>query len=721
MPEGDDDDDDDDEESTTDEDDYGDEEREMVIRREALRQRGRESYAKRKESSITSTNTTPVSTHSTLRAGDDRLNGIEQDGDDDDEDVFFNESRTQSRTNGEKKPPRKKRKSGAGDLAYHPSDDGSGTDEEEGYHTQEPGSGKRRVSSNRRPGGSPRVLVASTPPQGTKRMDSTSTANTVVSRFKEGSMRDRASAVPPQEIVGMLPNSSPARPEEEATMAMTTSGSGLSNMASFGSSNAPGVAPVGGFTLGGLTSLIPFNPLRIVKDIKESWDRQKRLYEAKERKKKLMRERKKKGQRAYEEFKRLGELQGYTGNAAAIMGANMRRNSLGSVRADYMQDPTMGNMYGQDIGRAFSTDETRPVSRASVGQGGSLDLGRRRAAVVASFAGDVNMRGMGDSFGLEGHQGDGEIYQQEQNQDAAQRASVDSAVSTTAPPENFSRRSTSKLKEMAPPTRAPPPPPPPPPQSAKATNGGKFGEVKTLVKKKSKVFAATFASRSEDSKPSSKAAGKEGPKKSDIRRQERLQKKVSNLEEQLDKAKRELVGAIDITSNAPPPASRVSRRKKIAPINAVRESVAVMSGDETDEGEKTEVDEDPTAPLSPAMNASFGGSFMAKTADMTIMESLNETEHENLEPGRENGNGRALSSVYGMILPKRVSKSNLGAAGRRRRVSVGSGNPSNSASELKHQGSLPAISSGGKNNSPPSDAEKEEVPAVPRFPGTNGK
>lgn len=707
-----------DDESTTDEDDYGKEERVIQERRETLRQRGRESYAKRKEGSLSSANTTPASTHSNNHLYDD--DGDENDDDDDDDDdegdVFFNESIN----NGVKKPPRKKRKSGTGDLVYHPSNNGSDTEEDEGYHDQKPGSAKRRVSSGRLPGGparSPSVMAVTTPPR-PKRQD---TSNTVVSRFKEGSMRDRASAVPPREIVGTLPTSSPPRPEdegEEALMGMSTRTSGLSNIQSIGNftvrSADANSAAKGSFTFGGLASFIP-NPFKIVKDAKDAWDRQKQLHETRERKKKILRDRKIRGQMAYMDLKKAGAMQGYSGNAAAVMGANAIvgvGSSAGgpSARGSYTIDHAMG--YEQSIGRAYSTDESRPVSRASEQSGM-----RRRPGLVTSFASDITMKGTGENAGTEGpHRNNCGGTEHNKIDYETTRRSLDFVTSPSS--ENFSRKSTSRSREIVPPPPLRAPPPPPLPSSAKATtNGGKFEDVKMLVKKKSKVFASTFTGRGEESSvnTSSRATSKEGPTKREIKRQEHLQKKVSNLEELLEKARRELENALDTTVNGNlpplPPMPKGSRREGFPQPKIARESI--ISGEET-EGEETEVD----TPLSPSMNgSSFGGSFMAKTAEMTIMESVEETQHEALE--LVNGKGKTSSSRVFGILPKRTSKLNLA----KRRVSgtgTGAVVGSNSASGLRPQTKSIADMRGGKNSPPPPQTPTEKVPPMPKFVRANG-
>lgn len=707
-----------DEESTTDEDDYGKEERVIQERRETLRQRGRESYARRKEDSLLSVNTTPASTHSNNHLHDNGDGNDDDDDDDDEGDVFFNESIS----NGVKKPPRKKRKSGTGDLVYHPSDNGLDTEEDEGYHDQKPGSAKRRVSSGRLPGGparSPSVMAVITPPR-TKRQD---TSNTVVSRFKEGSMRDRASVVPPREIVGTLPTSSPARPEdegEEALMGVSTRTSGLSNIQSIGnftvrSADANG-ATKGSFTFGGLASFIP-NPFKIVKDAKDAWDRQKQLHETRERKKKILRDRKIRGHMAYMDLKKAGAMQGYSGNAAAVMGANaivgVGSSTGPSARGSNTVDHAMG--YEQSIGRAYSTDESRPVSRASE-QGGM----RRRPGLVTSFASDITMKGTGENAGTEGpHRNNCETEHNKIDYETTRR-SLDFVTSPSS--ENFSRKSTSRSREIVPPPPLRAPPPPPFPSSAKATtNGGKFEDVKMLVKKKSKVFASTFTGRGEESSvnTSSRATSKEGPTKREIRRQEHLQKKVSNLEELLEKARRELENALDTTINGSlPPLPPMPKDSRWEGLPQSRESI--ISGEET-EGEETEVDD---TPLSPGMNgSSFGGSFMAKTAEMTIMESVEEAQQE--APELVNGKGKASSSRVFGILPKRTSKLNLA----KRRVSgtgtgtgtgAVAGSGSGSASGLRPQSKSIADMRGGKNSPPPPQTPTEKVPPIPKFVRANG-
>lgn len=685
-------------ESTTDEDD----DRGMEMRREALRQRGRESYAKRKESSIVGTNTAPVITRGSRRTGAsesfmDRINAISNDDDDDDEDeddddgedIFFNESKSKLRPDNEKKPPqpRKKRKSdiGNGEPAYVSPDnvEGTETEEDEPYLEPEPGSGKRKASSSQRPpmDSSPQLPMrqASPPRIQATRVNSTSTTGTVVSRFKEGSMRNRASVVPPVEIIGKLPSSSsPPRHDDDRSNGI----GGESNAFSFGgATEKPGAEAMaaaaagnsgGSFTFGGISSLVPFNPFKFVKGIRESWDRQKRFHEEREQQKKELRERKIKGLLAYEEFKRMGALQGYAGNAAAVMGAQGRaKNSastLGPIRVEHDQ-----------IAKAFGTDQqSSPLARSS-----SKVRRKKRTTRTPSVGGDANMTGMAQSF-CEGR----EAYVDENG--TLHRYSVDSRY--MSPQGSFNRRNISK--PITPKTGAMGPPPPIPSSRA---NGGNFEDARVLPKKKSSVFSV-FGGRNEDSKELQK-----------LKRQEQLQKKVSNLEDQLERARRELEITIDQQS--------ASRRKRMTPISGTAASrVSVMSAresamspsmsDETDEGDKTEVDEDNGGLLSPLANAgSIGGSFMAKTAGMTIVEKTDEQaqQQQEVEP-----------PLPDIPIPKKASKSGLG--GRRRVTSssaAGSSSVSATAAALKHQGSMPAISRVRKGSS-----RVESVPPVPKF--TNG-
>ncbi|KAH8149413.1 uncharacterized protein LAJ45_06492 [Morchella importuna] len=648
-------------ESSTDEDD----DRGMEMRREALRQRGRESYAKRKESSTVGTNTAPVITRGSRRTGAsesfmDRINAISNEDDDDDnddddgEDIFFNESRSKLRPDNEKKPPqpRKKRKpdTGNGDSAYIPphDDEASETEEDEPYLEPEPGSGKRKASSSQRPpmDSSPQLPMRQTSPSRTKatRVNSTSTTGTVVSRFKEGSMRNRASVVPPVEIIGKLPSSSPPPRTDD----MPNGIGGESNVFSFGSgTEKPGAEAMaaaaaagnhnndGSFTLGGMASLIPFNPFKFVKGIKESWDRQKRFQAEREQQKKELRERRIKGLLAYEEFKRMGALQGYAGNAAAVMGAQSKAknsaSSLGPIRVERDQ-----------IGRAFNTDQqSSPLARNN-----SKVRRKKKSTRTPSVGVDASMTGMAQSF-CEGR----ESYVDEHG--TLHRYSVDSKY--MSPQGSFNRRM-STSKPITPKTGAMGPPPPIP--SSSRANGGDFEDARILPKKKSSVFSV-FGGRSEDSKELQK-----------LKRQEHLQKK----------------GQCHVST-------RIG-------------NVPSMMSDETDEGDKTEVDDDHAAPLSPLANAgSIGGSFMAKTAGMTIVENSDEQAQQ------QQAGEPVLPDIP---LPKKAPKSSL--SGRRRVISssaAGSSSASATAAALKHQGSMPAISRVRKGSS-----KVEAIPPVHKF--TNG-
>ncbi|KAI5841441.1 hypothetical protein DFP73DRAFT_124568 [Morchella snyderi] len=688
-------------ESSTDEDDG----RGMEMRREALRQRGRESYAKRKESSTVGTNTAPVIARGSRRTGAsesfmDRINAISNEDDDDDnddddgEDIFFNESRSNLRSDNEKKPPqpRKKRKpdTGNGDSAYIPphDDEASETEEDEPYLEPEPGSGKRKASLSQRPpmDSSPQLPMRKTSPPTRKatRVNSTSTTGTVVSRFKEGSMRNRASVVPPVEIIGKLPSSSPPPRTDD----MSNGIGGELNVFSFGGSGTekPGAEAMaaeaagnhnndGSFTFGGMASLIPFNPFKFVKGIKESWDRQKRFHEEREQKKKELRERKIKGLLAYEELKRMGALQGYAGNAAAVMGAQGRAkhstSSLGPIRVERDQ-----------IGMAFSTDQqSSPLARNN-----SKVRRKKKSTRTPSVGADASMTGMAQSF-CEGR----ESYVDEHG--TLHRYSVDSKY--MSPQGSFNRRM-STSKPMTPKTGAMGPPPPIP-----SSSRADFEDARILPKKKSSVFSV-FGGRSEDNKELQK-----------LKRQEHLQKKVSNLEDQLERARRELEITIEAANQ-----QSASHRKRIPAVNGTAVSrVSIMSAresamspsmmsDETDEGDKTEVDDDHAAPLSPLANAgSIGGSFMAKTAGMTIVENTDEQTQQ------QQGGEPVLPDIP---IPKKAPRSGLD--GRRRVISssaAGSSSTSTSAAALKHQGSMPAISRVRKGSS-----KVEAIPPVPKF--TNG-
>lgn len=100
------------------------------------------------------------------------------------------------------------------------------------------------------------------------------------------------------------------------------------------------------------------NPFKFAHRIKDIWERQKAEYIAHERRKRMLADRRKRSEKAYEEMKRLGAAQGLTGNAAAVAGANQIRFKY----EDYVMAGTDGDR--EDIGMALSTDSG---DEASVG------------------------------------------------------------------------------------------------------------------------------------------------------------------------------------------------------------------------------------------------------------------------------------------------------------------------------------------------------------------
>jgi hypothetical protein len=648
-------------------------------RREARRLLGRESYARRKEASA--------------------VMGGRGEGDDlrDRAKDYEAEEEEEEEVRGrEELPPpparnKKKRKSEAYDAAYHPPPSDSDTsDDEEAQRRPRRKPSDRRLEATMATNGD---ADFPTPPKKTRldSYDSKASASTTVSKFKEGSMRDRASAVPPREIVGMLDYSPPRHEDvyyERAPVRQSSENSVTSNASS----------GVGGLFSSISSVALAFNPFKIAKDIREAWDRQKADYIAYERRKRMLKERKKKGQLAYEELKRRGAAAGFSGNAAAVAGAK----AITRIRHDVAMS---GIDNGQDthVGMAASTDNSRRNSWAN----GEVDVAgrkRRRSELTASVGSTTEMRKDLESY-IADYSRDGTEVEGDLLGNLNVRS--DSILSDSS-----IQQSGKSLK------------------SARSTS--KLTDVKTLVKKGSKVFASPF--RQDDS----------GMSKREIRRQERLKHKVSNLEEQLEKARRELESAVEHTTIPPVPKVPRSASSSTHPRDAgleeemlPREFQPASSPPakrdktpeglgESDEDEDTEVEEGfNMIPLSPVLNSSFGGSFNATAmAGMSIMESLDENDtgspnttppvairhrRSNLVPleavgGRGEGRVTKRSSTpnLGMIIPRRKNTTggSLWGAGR--------------AGRKASEGAV-----GGARHSPPPPEDNGNVPPVPRINKTN--
>ncbi|PWW76723.1 hypothetical protein C7212DRAFT_192939 [Tuber magnatum] len=682
---------DDDEDNATEPDEPGEEEeqrgRQMSIlteeeKREIRRIRGRESYARRKQASAT----LGSASRAQAQGGDvvlDRLESVAGD--------------EQSASQLGPGPYRKKRKSDA-DHAYRPASSDSESDEEAGT----PKRAKRKMSNRRLASTVTGEARANedfpTPPkkQRVRAPDSADTGSTVVSKFIEGSMRDRASAVPPKDIIGLLPSSSPHRHEDEIAyepaQRQSTDSTGNATM---NSANASLLGSIG-------TAAGALNPFKFAHRIKDIWEKQKAEYIAHERKKRMLADRRKRSEKAYEEMKRLGAAQGLTGNAAAVAGANQ-------IRFKY-EGYAMAGMDGsrEDIGMALSTDSGDEAS----GGGGAAGASRGKGISVATnsigsgTAISVEQRNSGSERSESGVQGDhsvrSSLSDHSRTSSTFPRASDCRSASINGRRSLQSRTSSRVLS---------------PPLAEGAAN--KLNGVGTLVKKKSRVFVNSIIGK-DDKKDDSTVKGDRGPTKRELKKQERLRNKVSNLEEQLERAKQELDDATRGT-NAPP-VPQIPTRLANSTIRAVaavdpempqqqnpRQSNNLTANrSDIAEGEETEVDEvdegSSMVPLSPVRNTSFGGSFNATAmAGMTIIESLGEANHTSTPR-----NARLPYSLGSGLraLPKRASTPVLGNLG---------GGRNNGASMAATAGRGVGGAKGARHSPPPPVPDAGSVPPVPRL------
>ncbi|PUU83977.1 hypothetical protein B9Z19DRAFT_1098374 [Tuber borchii] len=542
-------------------------------KREIRRIRGRESYARRKEASATLGSTSQAQT----RSGEAALDGLEF--------VIGNEQSTSQLGPG---PYRKKRKSDT-DHAYRPASSDSESDDEE---TGTPKRAKRKLFSD-----TPKK-------QRMQAHDSADTGSTVVSKFIEGSMRDRASAVPPKDIVGLLSSSSPNRNGDEIAyepaQRQSTDSTGNDTM---NSANTSLLGSIG-------TAAGALNPFKFAHRIKDIWEKQKAEYIAHERKKRMLADRRKRSEKAYAEMKRLGAAQGLTGNAAAVAGANQ-------IKFKY-DDYVMAGMDGnhEDIGMALSTDSGDEASAGDDAAHASREKG---------ISGMTNSIGSGMAISVERRDSGSERSELGVQGDLSMRSSLsDYSRASSTFPKASDRRSASTNRQNARHSRTSSRMLSPPLVEG-ATN--KLNGVGTLVKKKSKVFVNSIIGK-EDKKDGDTAKGERGPTKRELKKQERLRNKVSNLEEQLEKAKQELEKATRGTNI--PPVPQIPARIANSTVRTPRQKTPRRSNDspvgrsDIAEGEETEVDdneEDGGFSMAPP----FGGSFNATAmAGMTIIESLGE-------------------------------------------------------------------------------------------------
>ena len=678
---------DDDEDNATEPDEPEEEEqrgRQMSIlteeeKREIRRIRGRESYARRKEASATLGSTGQAQT----RSGEAALDGLES--------AAGNEQSTSQLGLG---PYRKKRKSDA-DHAYRPASSDSESDDEE---TGTPKRAKRKLSN--RTGEARANEDFPTPPkkQRMQTHDSADTGSTVVSKFIEGSMRDRASAVPPKDIVGLLSSSSPNRNGDEIAyepaQRQSTESTGNDTM---NSANTSLLGSIG-------TAAGALNPFKFAHRIKDIWEKQKAEYIAHERKKRMLADRRKRSEKAYAEMKRLGAAQGLTGNAAAVAGANQ-------IKFKY-DDFVMAGMDGnhEDIGMALSTDSGDEVSAGDDATHASQEKGisRMTNSIGSGMAISVERRDSGSERSEPGVQGD-----------LSMRSSLsDYSRASSTFPKASDRRSASSNRQNARHSRTSSRMLSPPLVEGAAN---KLNGVGTLVKKKSKVFVNSIIGK-EDKKDGDTAKGERGPTKRELKKQERLRNKVSNLEEQLEKAKQELENATRGTNI--PPVPQIPARIANSTVRVVaatdpetpqqktprRSNDSPVGRSDIAEGEETEVDDNEEdegfsmVPPSPVMNTSFGGSFNATAmAGMTIIESLGEA---NLTSTPRNAR-RPYSLGSGLrALPKRASTPVLGNL---------DGGRNNATSVAPTAGRRVGGAKGARHSPPPPAPHAGSVPPVPRL------
>ncbi|KAF8246619.1 hypothetical protein K440DRAFT_661903 [Wilcoxina mikolae CBS 423.85] len=321
------------------------------------------------------------------------------------------------------------------------------------------------------------------------------------SRFIEGSMRDRASAPPPKDIIGEVDDSEDE--DENPPVGMEEDTPPIADQ----DAEKEKEKKKRGFTFG-LGNLFRFNPFALVDEARAAYIRQRAIHDARERQKEEMKRQKKEAEELYFAMKRRGEFRG-----------------------TFVQNDD------DTIGRAVSTDDAVDFSNA----GGSAR--KRKRGEVASVGSEMDAMPeyfhtlSGDEDNDEADDGDAMDEDTEPDEPEVGEEDVMQSIrfeETTAPP------SQAESKE------------------------DKRKSVRQLVKKTSNVFNALTSSSTNNSSVSliNSTTGKPLTKR-EIKKQERLQKKVSNLEEQLEKARRELEEAArgyippvpDIPSElmAPPP------------------------------------------------------------------------------------------------------------------------------------------------------------------------
>jgi len=344
------------------------------------------------------------------------------------------------------------------------------------------------------------------------------------SRFIEGSMRDRTSAPPPRDIIGEIDDSededeSPPDAFEEDAPPITDQ-----------DEEKDKEKKKRGFTFG-LGNLFRFNPFALVDEARAAYIRQKAIHDARERQKEEMKRQKKEAEELYFAMKRRGEF-----------------------RSTFAQHDD------STIGRAVSTDDDFAVEFSNAG--GSAR--KRKRGEIASVGSEMDA--MPEYFHtLSGDEDNGEVDDEDAMEEDTEPDEPEVEEEDMMQSIRFEETTTQ-----------------PSSRAGSAAPEDMRKSARQLVKKSSNVFSAFTSSSSNNSSTSLVNATTGKPlTKREIKKQERLLKKVSNLEEQLEKARRELEEASrgnippvpDIPSQlmaAPPPpphSTPVSRSSQDNKIN----------------------------------------------------------------------------------------------------------------------------------------------------------
>ncbi|KAI5777154.1 hypothetical protein EDC01DRAFT_428367 [Geopyxis carbonaria] len=339
------------------------------------------------------------------------------------------------------------------------------------------------------------------------------------SRFLEGSMRDRPSEPPPPEYTGssfdsaedeeMLEEEEEVEVEVEPSRTTSAAASNLTG-------NTQEKEAKRNSRLGFFTKL---NPFAIAENVKAAWVRQKKIAEDRERRK-AFEARQKRRLAEFEEdvAKRYNAADDY---ARQYQEMKARGEFRGGVPPSLMMS---GAASPAHIGQAFTTEEDGNANWTAV----SGSAKKRKRAEMTSVGSSVDMPEF--SYGSDNDQPEALRFSEEYQSPT----SLSTPIEENAPASVFGQISTHR------------PLPPPPPTPASEPKVG-------LLKKTSRVFNSTF-NISSSASASSSVSGSKVPTKRDIKRAERLKKKVSDLEEKLNKARAELLSSgIDIPPVPPLP------------------------------------------------------------------------------------------------------------------------------------------------------------------------